>query len=509
MLWGGLWGLEWGNPSDFISLFEVDDLGSGCVITATSAVGYEGWFQPIVDNFYGPPIYIGSTSPTKVRVQYGPETIHYVGLAPQGDDSGTTFDNSYYKLAWEVGRAGSIAVSIPAAPALFSYGDNGQLTSWSLSNLLRSQTIQSPTTKSWGTMQCSLANASGTYTVTLSQNGQVLSTGFRVGNGTCILTGTISGSVSITYTSDVQAILVADYPEAYTLFWRQTPWTSGDFPRQAQATVYDDGISDVFYYTIITNLSGLWFIVVHGVSSEGVESTGYSNTEVSVSYPPNPAGIPIYISGNYSNTTIQYTASSTSGATYNIYDSGVGGQLYLDSPSQTHAAGTGILTTTLSSISSSFTGDRYVLVRAVNGGIEEGSMNTLTIPYISGVVTPLQPPIPTFRTVNTVGNQMVVTGVIDSTLQATAATNIHLYAWAVGSSPSWGTPQGTATVSPGGSIVYPFTVQATLSNGVYYVAVRTYSSITMEESSNTLYFGPAKVSTVAPADPATNITIGF
>ena len=70
-------------------------------------------------------------------------------------------------------------------------------------------------------------------------------------------------------------------------------------------------------------------------------------------------------------TTIQFQASATAGATYNIYDvQEIGGPTFIETVSVTHSAGSGMIQVTLNPILAGNGGERWISVTAVNAGVE-------------------------------------------------------------------------------------------------------------------------------------------
>lgn len=97
-----------------------------------------------------------------------------------------------------------------------TFGDQGQLTSWSLVGLERYSTVRPDAIrKTEAECDVSISTAGSTHTVTLSLNGIVLASGSRVGNGTVNLSQVngsgVSGSVSLAWIGDIPS---ADFVDA-------------------------------------------------------------------------------------------------------------------------------------------------------------------------------------------------------------------------------------------------------------------------------------------------------
>ena len=160
--------------------------------------------------------------------------------------------------------------------------------------------------------------------------------------------------------------------------------SGGTVTRMPTAVIEDDGRSGYFDFNSGPLANGTWHIIVHQVSAEAEESSGTTNgTLAVVTVPAPPTNVAL---SNPTGDVIQWTASTTALATYNIYDSGSTGVIPI-SVTSTHVAGAGTITKGLAALVG-FTGTRYVLVKSLLAGIESGNGEALAILYTAGVALP-------------------------------------------------------------------------------------------------------------------------
>lgn len=219
-------------------------------------------------------------------------------------------------------------------------------------------------------------------------------------------------------------------------------YVSGGMLTPPTAIVYDDGRSASYAFQSDTLASGTFYVVVHQISAEGEESSGTTNATVTLNAVPSP---PTALAlSNPIGDVIQWH-SPNAGYTYNYYDSGSDGVLPATATG-THAAGSGTLTQGLAALVG-FTGNRYVMVRSVSGGVESANSEALTISYVAGVAQLVRPnaPIPS-QQISTNGLTLSVPFTLDTRNQAIAASSVKLFASPVGTPIDYTTPIGTLDV---------------------------------------------------------------
>ena len=504
-----------GHPDEMFASLELTDFGDGVRVRIKPHSGYGQYVRLVVDGIpQGAPVFCTESKVTQLVGMYeSDESPHVVSVVPQGSWPLDTIDATYQQIAFMSGRSDRIYASVTTSPEQFSYGDDGQLSSWALTGLQRFRNISPVRYRpQWGSLLLTLEDSAGTRTVTLYLGETEVATGSRSGDGSVTLAESndsgLSGTVSVTYTGDVTSggYFVARFPKQVKMHHKTSSFGGGDFPRTAEATLGDNGTQNTFFYRSAKQGSaGTYYLVAHQVDDAGVEGTGTQSggATITLVIPPEPPGTPVYTSGDYSNTVISFAASSTSGATYKYYDSGDTGILGLQAETGTHVSGTGTLTQTLPAISSGFTGIRYVVVRAVDAGVTEGSAKVLEIEYSSGTVIPPRPPVPYVQGPPTTSGRQITVPFVLNTLESngTAAT-IELYVVLEGASINYASAQASASLGSGtagfitGSLSY--TVGA---DGTYIYALRTVTSGSTQ-SANTDTYGPVVLNTSVPSDPA-------
>jgi len=396
-------------------------------------------------------------------------------------------------------------------PTVVTFSSSPQLSGWDLTGLRRYQNceplsgISRPT---WARVSYVLSDAAGTRTVQLKIGDTTLASGDAVGDGalTCSAVASgVSGTVNVTYTGDESGTVWLVWPSAYAIHYTTgSGFTGADFPRTAEATIYDDGQSNTHRWQSDVLTPATYYVVVHQVDEAGNESTGLaSGGYTGTTYGP-PAQINglAYLTGDDSNTQITFTGGS--GATgYDIYDSHAATVLDQSAPVFTTGDSGAI---TLSGITSGFSGYRYVLVRATLGGVDDGSSDMLRIEYSGGLVVLPRPPVPAIGTnAKATGLTIIVPTTVSLAEYDAVPAYVELYAWEIdtGSFDS-GTPLSTGTIATGTMRVgaeIVITVSGTVAAaGEYFFLARTRSSDGIT-SDNSAYAGPVRLTTSQPPMP--------
>lgn len=523
-LFGFPFTVPFGGHEEMFRFMEVADIGDGPRARFEPLdAGYNQYCRMVVDGLaQGRPRYARYGARNEMTGLWeSPDTKHQTSICPQGDWATDLIDVSPQYVFFQAGVVDRLSAEITVSPQLYSYGESGQLTSWSLTGLKRFANVKPvPYRPLWGQLAVTIANSGGTYTVTLKLDNITIASGSRVGNGSVTLSASnssgVSGSVTITFTGEVTsgAYLVARWPASIKMHHRiTTPFAAPDFPRTAEGTLYDDGRQNVYKYRSGILAAGTYYVVPHQVDEGGNESTGIAGggSTVVLVTPPEAAGTPVYASGGAAATTINFAASATPGSTYNIYDSNITDLLDVETVTATHIAGSGTLSEVLPALTDlNFTGVRLVLVRAVSspGGIEEKSLKILKIEYDAGVVVQPRPPAPGVgQGVSTSGRTLTIPFAIDTAEQLAAAASIELFLAAI---PSGGGAPTFNYASPDATLAAPAAVgtiiQGTISvtagaNVDRYYALRTKTAGGVQ-SDNTEYYGPVRLTTADFIDPA-------
>lgn len=192
-------------------------------------------------------------------------------------------------------------------------------------------------------------------------------------------------------------------------------------------TVPDNGLSEILSFNVGPFVAGTYTLSIMPVSDTGINGTAVTKS-ITIGGAPVAPGVPIYVSGDITDTMISFSASTTAGATYNIYlPQEVGSPTFIESPATTHAAGSGTISVTLPALAAA-AGDVTVFVTSVSGGIESGYQK-VTISYnADGTVVSDAPNVPTLTFQNipvSSGRNINVTYAYDSVGQNAAPSKIQ------------------------------------------------------------------------------------
>jgi hypothetical protein len=456
--WGSPYGVGWGDPDDQILFLDIDDLGSGAKITFQPAPGYAGFWGCCIDGFNGPVIFAPDNVPTVITVNYQDNLPnHIVSVVPQGGWALPIFPQGYQQDLFLDGKSNQIRIDVVFQDFIqfSSSGDSNQLTNWYVSGMTRFSNCQSvigwPTVATFGLMLSS--DLLGNHTVSLTNGPVPVAQGTRYGNGTIILEDLgqgITGQVDLGYLGAdfSNGKVYCRYPASYKIYYQNTPWVTFTPGTTPQGQLFDDGHSIALPFTSpVVAPANPWYVLIHPITDAGIESNAITPVDTYVTvYVPRPPTDLQYVSGNYSATVISWLASPDVASTYNIYDSKDTGIL-TNVISQTAGAGSGIRTLTLSAISSSFTGMRYVLVKSLLA-VESTNSTVLQIEYVNGIVLPLIPNPPYASTSVTVnGDCMTANWTYDVHGEESHPTEIQLFLWQVDTNFDSDCPNATIPVT--------------------------------------------------------------
>lgn len=453
MLWGEPWGCFWGDPEELGMFLEAVDIGDGprvrLRINADTKTGtnpdlsiytqdYSQFVRLIVDGV-AQSEYVWAPVGEMIELLgvWGSDTgDHVVSVQFNGDSCDPEINIPTQNDTFLIGREDRFKVTITTVRAIESIRESGQLTSWVLTGLQRyTNCMQDPLYANWASLDVTLEDDAGTRTVTLKCNGRTVASGSRAGDGSITLAeqndSGLSGSVAVAYNADVTsgAEVVIRWPKKLAVHYKTSAFTAPDFPRTAEKYLNDDGWNNERTYRSPILAAGTYHIVVHQQDDGGNESAGLAGggDTVTLLTPPEPPTSLAYSSGGAAATVIQWTASTTGGATYAIYDSGEDTVINMSAATATHIAGTGTLTQTLPAVSAGWTGTRRVIVRAVNGGVTEGNSNMLQMEYSNGFVIPARPAAPHAESTITVAGRKVTIPVNISVVDESKATPAYVY----------------------------------------------------------------------------------
>ena len=146
------------------------------------------------------------------------------------------------------------------------------------------------------------------------------------------------------------------------------------------------------------------------------------------------------------------------------------------------------------------TGKIRVVVRAVNGGIEEQNQRTLVISLVSGLYVSPEPNTPRIASFTRVGRKIAVTAEYDWEDSEGFPALLQLFVWVDGTSADYTTPQATKALvvaRNGKSLTsIDYTVGA---DGFYWVGVRVATLSGIQDSNTDK--GQIYLSIAVPASP--------
>lgn len=510
MLWGFPWSCPWGDNDEMISSLKTANLRDGVRVDVIPADNCGQYYRLVVDGLaQGLPVFIHTGELAEMVGLYeSTSSGHLVSVCPQGDWNTTDVDLSAQVQPFASGHARYFLLSLEPTVSLFSQGDGGQLTGWSMTGLERYTNVAPVNYRTnWGRIECTLADAAGTRSVVLTLRGTTLASGSIVGDGACTvaaINSTISGTVNVSWTGNVSGAVYAVWPARYAVHYQASGWTGADFPRTPSAYIYDDGTMQTGKYRSPALAGGTWYIVAHQVDDSLNESTGIMAGGSTLTIPgtPMPCTGLAYVSGNATNTQVLWFYGSGATGTY-LYDSLSGGSGGIDLHTPTYITGNSGYT--LTGISAGFSGKRYIIARGVLAGVDDGAGVALELSYSGGAVLLPQPPdVGLGNDIEVSGLTMRVRASINIVDAASIPSGVQLFFWETTGALVTGTPIATLPVSTGSNRVGTELVVtlsgAAAANGEYYYSARSVLGTAYSTSMSTR--GPVRLTTVQPAQPA-------
>jgi hypothetical protein len=513
MLYGGPYTAHYGENREGLLDFVVEDDGTGlgAIVSLLINPGILPWWVLVADGIPQLVLYLSEGVRSEGnRVSYdATRGSHSVTAYPLGDwDNYDGLDVTFEQTDFEADKGKSVRVRAPAVMELIqdAWQDGAQLSNWVLSGLQRFVTCQPvPGRPAQAKLAVELLDVTGTRTVNLYVGNTLVATGSLVGDGSITLEEAndsgVTGSVDVAYTADIpftdEAYVLGRWAEKYVL-------STGALSK----TIFDAGVGDTIQDTIGPLSAGVHTISLTAYSDSKVVGTPKTE-DINVPGRPEPPGELSYVSGDWTDTTVEFEASDTPGAIYALYDvQEFDGPIHVAAPAALHIAGTGTISWTLPSLASAGTGKRRIIISAFNGDIEDGIRRTLTIEYAAGVVVDPRPNVPAFEYRSTdpvtAGRTLNVQYVYNASAEVGVATKIQVWLLAEGDAipPDGDTPDSEATLaSPVGGISRG-TVSATApANGHFRVLLRAATALGTQ-SENSTPLEQKYVSNVAPAAAA-------
>jgi len=489
-----------GDNDDYLKVFKLDDLGDGigCRLTIKAVEGYGNLYYALVcDGIPQRTIYLPEDETRQVTLTYDPNlTNHAVSVVPIGewDEIPPGCDVLIQQNYFENDKGYWSEITFDATYTVQS--NSSQFSNWHLTGIQRFKNVKPVSYfKTRGRLDITLSSADAVHMLTLSLGDFVIATGSITGDGVITLTESnssgVNGSVTLNYSSDLAigaAFAEVAYAKAYKIY------VNGTYNN----TLNDYGLSNAYTTRIGPLSAGVHSITLKPVSDSDIEGNAATSTAVTINGRPEAVTNQQVISGNYLNTLISWTGSSTVGATYNLYDSRINDSTNLREVIDTKGNSLGTVYAMLPALAGIEQGIRRVIVESSLAGIESGYRKEIAIEYDSnGDVVLARPNIPGFQ-FNRIesGNKLFVDYYYNRVEEQATGVQAQLFMVASGSSINFSNPMAVRSmpVTTGVDIVTGTLSGIAGSSGYYNFCVRT-ARATGLQSQNTQQLGPFYLST--------------
>lgn len=275
----------------------------------------------------------------------------------------------------------------------------------------------------------------------------------------------ISGTVLVNGSAvDEAGDLVWRWPAAMKVYRGTVLQATVANPMDGRAATWaepDDLAAGAYSYTLAT------------LSDFGVVGTPGSPIVVNLNTVPLPASNLHYTSGAAAALVVGWTASPTTGASYNLYVQGIADD-FMDLNAPT-AISAGVVTATLPA-QTGYPGVVRVLLRAEKSGVEEaqGQLIEIELDGAGGRVAP-RPNTPFFGPYSVAGAALTVNALYITAYQAATPTSIQLFKRTPTGSYDFVSPIATAALSAGVNF-RTAVLSATLTPGTYYLTLRSITA---------------------------------
>ena len=384
---------------------------------------------------------------------------------------------------YEAETAARVTLSLTYTPKAIEplLNDGGYTSGWTFTGLERGRNCSVVDGHlTWGRLRLDLTVSGGSVTATLSMGGVTVAEGTAavdVVPFAATLLEVDGSGLAAACTIDPLVATVSNaeldirWP-AELIILRE----GADPPTVEVARVTYPGVNTLRWTDPDELAAGTYYYRDQPVSDTGDEGTQSASVSATIPGPPLPVSNLARASGTAANLVLSFTASLTAGATYRLYLSNpIGGQMNLDSPSATAAAGA---TTIAAPAITGYPGVVYAIVRAVSAaGVEEKSLNTLALEFdAAGAFVAARPNAPQLLAPTvavTAGRTLAVRATYDPRREAAVAATVNLYSRTPAGAYNFAAPDASAALGSAGpsgakaaSLSYTFA-----ANGYYYVTV--------------------------------------
>ena len=521
MFYGAPYGCPYDDPANYFPVIETTDLGGGLLVSCPEGAlpGMDCWWRLILDGMpKSTPQYAPGGAPMQFKGVYSGKNPHAWAVFCQGGFSSMNIDPTIMLAIDAIGAATTLNAELTSIPSIFSFDDGGQFSNWNLTGANRfnnTRPVQGEPT--WGGLDLFMSTVGGVHTITLALDGVVQASAVITGNGSFTVVdqgGGIVGTGTLAYTADIPAAapatLIHDWPAQLRIYYKTTPWIA--LPTGApQGIINDNGKSASYSYRSATLPAGTYYLLVHQVDEDFNEGTGLQGGGIEMvieavpAAPGKPKIVSNTITGGNSVTVVSVTCPAA--CTLNIYDSSITGLLDVTSTAATQVvAAPSIVNVALPAIADTFTGPRYILIRAEISAVESQNSDVTTLNYTAGVLALPAPNVPTLscNSITKTGLSISVPFTLDLASQDAPPGSVSLYIYPVGGSP--GVASGvTSVLTPVGlgntGHLMVGTVAGTVSTPGLYMFVLASETAGGQFSAFSAPVGPFKLTTAAPVDP--------
>lgn len=470
MYWGQPWTAPWGAPDNTVRHLAVQPLADGrsLALQFAAAAGFgDSWQQVYLQDrlaahFFAPEcvnVTVPVLLPAAIALQAAPVGFALYGV---GGWACSPFSlRTVHLTATAADRGRRARLTWAAAPAFDAvHGDTAaQLSGWALTGVDRHRHVDrvadQPTR---GRLYWTLIDTAGARTVTLFADAALLqpvATGSRSGDGLVTLTAVgdsgLTGAVTVAYTADVVAAAWIDlrWPARYDLFANAG---AGAIEFDAPfAVIRDNGRDTACTWVSAELLAGSWDFCLRAVSDTGVAATNTAvQASLTVTLPPEPPGLPVYLSGDAATgLTFQFAPSPTVGATYRLYRSAAPDRTP-DTSTPDAIAGSGASQIASTALTGGAGRYSFLLVAVAAAGPAAESLNVATVVVdlaADGSVVPPRPPAPHIDQLRIAGRDLAVRARFhsaDAAAGAAAVTAVDFYLAAETAAIDWNAPAASA-----------------------------------------------------------------
>lgn len=478
----GIYGMGYGLPDNHLDFFDIEVNGGVILVrfrpaTQSPARGdeYFGIYRnaKLVDTIYA------KANEITERISVLPEpghSIQTIVILSHGFLADPAFSQPELARIVEQNESGRVTLRwIWQVHEVGSYDDtNDYATNWALSGLTYDQARRVTGYPTRGELDYDIAVSGGNATVTLRNGTQTLATGTGAVGTTVTLAEANSSGITGTVDIDAGAVTTSNlhlylrWPESMKIL-RDT----SDPPSTLITTVAFNKLNEGAFTEAADLAAGTYYYRIQPVSDTGDDGTVSDTLTAAVPGVPDSPGDPEYVSGNYNNTVISWEESTTPGATYNVYVQQVGETMNKNDPTQTLVTGSD--QTTLPTMT--YPGKAYVLVRALNGGVESRNGAFFELEYDSaGNYVAKRPNTPTLDAWSqdvSSGRSLTISCTYDTSFEAAEATQVQLFVRTLTGSYDYASPVNTQSLGNAINNVKQATLSYTFpANGLYWITAK-------------------------------------